>query len=157
MDNRRCIDVPGYDKIDMHAAARFIGTMNYGYAGTKELNEALVSRFMVIDMPAQDEETLEFILKRKFPKMKNSALKQWIGLFMDLQLKAYNSEITTKSLDLRGMIGALKTIEEGLKPGLAVKMGVVNKCFDMFEKEIVQDVVMTRIPDSWTREDVFEG
>ncbi len=89
--------------------------------------------------------------------MKNSALKQWIGLFMDLQLKAYNSEITTKSLDLRGMIGALKTIEEGLKPGLAVKMGVVNKCFDMFEKEIVQDVVMTRIPDSWTREDVFEG
>ena len=157
LDYRRCIDVPGYDKIDMHAAARFIGTMNYGYAGTKELNEALVSRFMVIDMPAQDEETLEFILKRKFPKMKNSALKQWIGLFMDLQLKAYNSEITTKSLDLRGMIGALKTIEEGLKPGLAVKMGVVNKCFDMFEKEIVQDVVMTRIPDSWTREDVFEG
>ena len=55
------------------------------------------------------------------------------------------------------MIGALKTIQEGLKPGLAVKMGVVNKCFDMFEKEIVQDVVMTRIPDSWTREDVFEG
>ena len=65
LDYRRCIDVPGYDKIDMHAAARFIGTMNYGYAGTKELNEALVSRFMVIDMPAQDEETLEFILKRK--------------------------------------------------------------------------------------------
>ena len=157
LDYRRCIDVPGYDKIDMHDAARFIGTMNYGYAGTKELNEALVSRFMVIDMPAQDEETLEFILKRKFPKMKDNALKQWIGLFMDLQLKAYNSEITTKSLDLRGMIGALKTVEEGLKPGLAVKMGVVNKCFDMFEKEIVQDVVMTRIPDSWTREDVFEG
>lgn len=37
------IDVPGYDKIDLHPAARFIGTMNYGYAGTKELNEALVS------------------------------------------------------------------------------------------------------------------
>lgn len=42
--------------------------MNYGYAGTKELNEALVSRFMVIDMPAQDEETLEFILKESFRK-----------------------------------------------------------------------------------------
>lgn len=61
LDYRRCIDVPGYDKIDMHPAARFIGTMNYGYAGTKELNEALVSRFLVIDMPQQDEETLEFI------------------------------------------------------------------------------------------------
>ena len=47
LDYRRMIDVPGYDKIDLHPAARFIGTMNYGYAGTKELNEALVSRFMV--------------------------------------------------------------------------------------------------------------
>ena len=45
LDYRRSIDVPGYDKIDLHPAARFIGTMNYGYAGTKELNEALVSRY----------------------------------------------------------------------------------------------------------------
>ena len=59
LDYRRSIDVPGYDKIDLHPAARFIGTMNYGYAGTKELNEALVSRFLVIDMPAQTEESLE--------------------------------------------------------------------------------------------------
>jgi hypothetical protein len=35
-------------------------------------------------------------------------------------------------------------------------MGVVNKCFDIFEKEIVSDVVMTRIPKSWTKEDVFK-
>ena len=157
LDYRRCIDVPGYDRIDMHEAARFIATMNYGYAGTKELNEALVSRFLVIDMPAQDEETLEFILRRKFPNIKENALKQWIGLFMDLQLKAYNSEITTKALDLRGVIGALKTVEKGLKPALAVKMGVVNKRFDILEKEIAQDVVMTRIPESWTAGDVFEG
>ena len=34
LDYRRSIDVPGYDKIDLHPAARFIGTMNYGYAGT---------------------------------------------------------------------------------------------------------------------------
>ena len=155
LDYRRCIDVPGYDKLDIHPASRFIGTMNYGYAGTKELNEALVSRFLVIDMPNQDQETLEFIFKSRFPELKESAMKQWIGLFMDLQLKAQNGEITTKALDLRGMLGALKTIRQGLSPALAVKMGVVNKCFDVFEKEIVQDVVMTRIPDTWTPEDVF--
>lgn len=156
LDYRRCIDVPGYDRIDMHEAARFIATMNYGYAGTKELNEALVSRFLVIDMPAQDENTLNYIIRLKFPGIKDHALKQWTGLFMDLQLKAQNSEITTKALDLRGMLGALKTIHQGLNPSLAVQMGVVNKCFDIFEKEIVQDVVMTRIPQSWTPQDVFE-
>ena len=156
LDYRRCIDVPGYDKIDMHPASRFIGTMNYGYAGTKELNEALVSRFLVIDMPQQDEETLQFIFRSKFPGMKEGALKQWIGLFLDLQLKAQNGEITTKAVDLRGILGAQKAIRRGLKPALAVKMGVVNKSFDVFEKEIVQDVVMTRIPQSWTAADVFE-
>lgn len=156
LDYRRSIDVPGYDKIDIHEAARFIGTMNYGYAGTKELNEALVSRFMVIDMPPQDEDTLEYILSSKFPTLKESAKKQWIGLFMDLQLKAQNGEISTKALDLRGILGALKTIHQGLKPRLAVQIGVVNKCFDIFEKEIVQDVVLTRIPDTWTPQDVFE-
>ena len=156
LDYRRSIDVPGYDKIDMHQAARFIGTMNYGYAGTKELNEALVSRFLVIDMPAQDEDTLSFIFGKNFSNMKEKAMDQWIGLFMDLQLKAQNGEITTKALDLRGMMGALKAVRQGLRPALAVKMGVVNKSFDIFEKEIIQDVVMTRIPEEWTPGDVFK-
>ena len=70
--------------------------------------------------------------------------------------QAQNGEISTKALDLRGILGALKTIQRGLKPRLAVQIGVVNKCFDIFEKEIVQDVVLTRIPDTWTPQDVFE-
>ena len=32
LDHRRMIDVPGYERIDLHPATRFIGTMNYGYA-----------------------------------------------------------------------------------------------------------------------------
>ena len=168
LDYRRSIDVPGYDKIDLHPAARFIGTMNYGYAGTKELNEALVSRFLVIDMPPQTEETLEFIFGRMFPGMKGRAKTQWIGLFLrdewaeqvtglysDLRRKVDSAEISTKALDLRGMTGAIGTIRQGLKPALAACMGITNKCFDVFEKEIVQDVVMTRIPESWTASDVF--
>lgn len=155
LDYRGIIDIPGYDRIELHPATRFIGTMNYGYAGTKELNEALVSRFMVINMPKQDEETVQLILKTYFPEIKENALKQFVGLFMDLQLKAEHSEISTKSVDIRGMIGALKTIQTGLKPTSAVNMGVTNKSFDIFEREIVEDIVMTRIPEDWTRDDVF--
>ena len=156
LDHRRSIDVPGYDKIDLHPAARFIGTMNYGYAGTKELNEALVSRFMVIDMPAQTEETLQFIFHQMFPTAKEHAIDQFIGVFLDLQLKAQNSEISTKALDLRGLLAAMKIVEVGLSPAKAIRMGVINKTFDIFEKEIVEDVVNTRIPLEWTREDVYE-
>lgn len=156
LDYRRSIDVPGYDKIDLHPAARFIGTMNYGYAGTKELNEALVSRFLVIDMPAQTEESLKFIFRQMFPDAREKAAEQFIGVFLDLQLKAQNSEISTKPLDLRGLLAAMKIVKAGLSPWKAVRMGVVNKTFDIFEKEIVEDVVRTRIPEEWTREDVYE-
>ena len=155
LDYRGIIDIPGYDRIELHPATRFIGTMNYGYAGTKELNEALVSRFMVINMPKQDEETVQLILKTYFPEAKVSAVDQFVGLFMDLQLKAEHSEISTKSVDIRGMIGALKTIQTGLRPTAAVNMGITNKSFDIFEREIVEDIVMTRIPEEWTKENVF--
>lgn len=155
LDYRGIIDIPGYDRIELHPATRFIGTMNYGYAGTKELNEALVSRFMVINMPKQDEETVTLILRTYFPEITDNALKQFAGLFMDLQIKAEHSEISTKSVDIRGMIGALKTIQTGLRPTLAVNMGITNKSFDIFEREIVEDIVLTRIPEDWTRNDVF--
>lgn len=155
LDYRRSIDVPGYDKIDLHEATRFIGTMNYGYAGTKELNEALVSRFLVIDMPEQTEDTLEKIFATTFPDGKKEAMEQFIGLFLDLQMKAENGEISTKSLDLRGILAAIRTVRQGLSPAAAIRMGVINKCFDTFEKEIVEDVVMTRIPEEWKADDVF--
>lgn len=155
LDYRRSIDVPGYEKIDLHPAARFIGTMNYGYAGTRELNEALVSRFLVIDMPPQTEETLTYILDKQFPDMQIRAREQLTGLFLDLQLKAENGEISTKCLDLRGLLAALRTVRQGLAPVQAFRMGIVNKSFDIFEKEIIADVVATRIPDNWTGTDIF--
>ena len=155
LDDRRTIDVPGYDNSDLPPASRFIGTMNHGYAGTRELNEALVSRFLVIDMPPQTEEILQKIFAEAFPDGKKEALEQFIGLFLDLQMKAENGEISTKALDLRGILAALRTIRQGLRPSAAIRMGVINKCFDTFEKEIVEDVVLTRIPDDWTSEQVF--
>ena len=87
LDYRRSIDVPGYDKIDLHPAARFIGTMNYGYAGTKELNEALVSRFLVIAMPDQTEETLLKIMRKAYPTARETALEQFAGLFLGSAVK----------------------------------------------------------------------
>ena len=156
LDYRRVIDVPGYDRIRLHDATRFIGTMNYGYAGTRELNEALISRFLVIEMPSVNQENLERILKDLFGGMKEEGLRQITGLFMDLQTKAANNEISTKPLDLRGLIGALKTVRAGLSPLQAVRMGIVNKSFDLFEREMVEDIVMTRIPETWTAGDLFE-
>ena len=155
LDYRRMIDVPGYERIELHPATRFIGTMNYGYAGTRELNEALVPRFLVIDMPELSEENLRKIIRHDYPGIKEAAEDAFCGLFLDLQTKAQNSEISTKALDLRGLLGSLGAVEIGLSPYQAVQMGITNKAFDIFEKEIVSDMVMTRIPEDWTKENVF--
>ena len=155
LDYQRMIDVPGYERIELHPATRFIGTMNYGYAGTRELNEALVSRFLVIDMPELSEENLRKIIRHDYPGIKKAAEDAFCGLFLDLQTKAQNSEISTKALDLRGLLGALGAVKIGLNPYQAVQMGITNKAFDIFEKEIVSDMVMTRIPEDWTKENVF--
>ena len=156
LDFRRILDVPGYDRISLHPAARFIATMNYGYAGTKELNEALVSRFMVINMPSLTMERMYQILKNLFPSIRREAEEQFAGIFLDLQLKAQNGEISTKAVDMRGLIGALRMVRGGLTPLEAIDMGITNKTFDAFERELIGDLVMTRIPETWDGSDVFD-
>ncbi len=156
LDFRRILDVPGYDRISLHPAARFIATMNYGYAGTKELNEALVSRFMVINMPSLTMERMYQILENLFPSIRREAEEQFAGLFLDLQMKAQNGEISTKAVDMRGLIGALRMVRGGLTPLEAIDMGITNKTFDAFERELIGDLVMTRIPETWDGSDVFD-
>ena len=90
-----------------------------------------------------------------FPKEKEKAVEQFIGVFMDLQKKSVNSEISTKSLDLRGLLAAMKIVRAGLSPPAAVQLGAAHKTFDIFVKEIVDDVVRTRIPEEWTKDDVY--
>jgi MoxR-like ATPase len=157
LDFRRVIDIPGYDRIPLKDSTRFIATMNYGYAGTRELNEALVSRFMVIDMPIISSENLMKLLRQEFPNMKDNYVEQFTGLFKDLQKKSENSEISTKSVDLRGLLSSIHLIDRGLKASRALEMGIVNKSFDNFEREIIEDVIHLRIPENVERSEIFSN
>ena len=146
LDHRRVIDVPGYDRIDLDEAARFIGTMNYGYAGTRELNEALVSRFAVLDMPVISDENLRKLLRRSFPALKAQWTEQFALLFQDLRAKCDSGEISTKALDLRGLLAAIQLMEKGISAAQALHLGIVNKAFEPFERQLVADTVQARIP-----------
>lgn len=146
LDHRRVIDVPGYDRIDLDEAARFIGTMNYGYAGTRELNEALISRFAVLDMPVISDENLRKLLRRSFPALKAQWTEQFALLFQDLRAKCDSGEISSKALDLRGLLTAVQLMEKGLSASQALHLGIVNKAFEPFERQLVADTVQARIP-----------
>ncbi len=156
LDFRRVINVPGYDSIQVHGAARFIATMNYGYAGTRELNEALASRFMVIHMPEITEENLVKLLHREFPDMKKEYTQQFAGLFTDIGKKCRSGELTARVLDLRGLLDSIRLMHRGLSPLLALDMGLTNKTFDTYEQSLVRDIIASRISKKADRHSVFD-
>ena len=155
LDFRRVIDIPGYRRVMLDDAARFIGTMNYGYAGTRELNEALVSRFVVVDMPVIGQDDLCKLLLRGFPSLKKSWAQQLAALFDDLRAKCSSGEISARALDLRGLLTALRLMERGLSPEAALEMGIINKAFDPFERQLTADVVWARVPRTAKADEFF--
>lgn len=157
LDFRRIIDVPGYDRIELSPCTRFIATMNYGYAGTRELNEALASRFMVINMPIIAEDNLVKLLRSQFPALKDDFARQLAGLFEDIRKKCDSSEISTKALDLRGLMSAVSLVQNGLSMGQALELGIINKSFDDFERQLVADIIAAKISRKLTAADIFES
>ncbi|MQN01118.1 MAG: MoxR family ATPase [Lachnospiraceae bacterium] len=157
LDFRRVIDVPGYERIHLNEATRFIGTMNYGYAGTRELNEALASRFMIIQMPVIAEDNLKKLISANYPDLKDDFVTQFAELFSEIRKKCEGGEISSKALDLRGLMSSIGMIDKGLGVNDALKLGVVNKCFDEYERQLVNDIVTVRFPKTLDRESIFKN
>ena len=155
LDFRRIIDVPGYDRISLEPGTRFIATMNYGYAGTRELNEALASRFMVIQMPVISTEDLKKLLQTQHPTLKTEYADQLAQLFGEIRSKCESAEISTKALDLRGLLASVSLVANGLTLGDALELGIVNKSFDDFERQLVNDMIQARIDGSIDRKELF--
>ena len=156
LDFRRIIDVPGYDRIMLGGASRFIATMNYGYAGTREVNEALASRFMVIEMPVISEENLKKLTKDKYPDLVDDYNDQFAKLFSDIRRKCEGGEISTKALDLRGLLASIGMMKRGLPCVQALKLGIVNKCFDTYERQLVEDMITVRFPGDLGADKIFQ-
>ena len=156
LDYRRSIDVPGYDQIKIAPAARFIGTMNYGYAGTRELNEALCSRFAILEMPVISEADLSRLLRRSFPDLTDAMLEQFTALFYELDRKAEKAEISDRALDLRGLLDAIDMMKRGTTSGDALDMCITNKTFDPYERTLIRDVLKARIPQDLTKDVIFK-
>jgi nitric oxide reductase NorQ protein len=155
LDFRRIIDVPGYDLIRLDDATRFIATMNVGYAGTRELNDALVSRFVVIDMPELDANGIAELLVQEHPDLSPEAARQLAELFDEIRLKCAAGEISDKALDLRGLIDSISLMRAGLPPVDALEVCLVNKVFDEYERNLVRDAVLARIPKTVKRGKLF--
>ena len=147
LDYRRIIDMPGYDLIKIHPATRFIATMNYGYEGTRDLNEALLSRFVVLKMPPLADDDLSQLIAETYPELKPAFIRDLCRLVADIQRKANANEIARHAMDIRGLFDAVDLVKEGLELKEALNLSLVNKIFDQYEEELVADLIKARFKE----------
>ena len=88
-------------------------------------------------------------------RLKTTWVEQFSALFQDLRQKCDSGEISTKALDLRGLLSALHLMEKGISSGQALELGIINKAFDPFERQLVADAVWSRIPRDADRGRLF--
>lgn len=141
LDYRRMIDLPGYSVLALDRRTRFLATMNDGYLGTRELNEALLSRFLVLQVPAIDRQGLVLLLGRRFPDLTEEGRGRLADLFQALHKKNEQAEISSKAVDLRGLLAAIGLMRKGLSPLQSLHMGLTYKSRDPYEQEIVADLL----------------
>ena len=102
--------------------------------------------FCASPIPAIDADGLERLLGDEFPTLEKKYRGQFVQLFLDLQKKCESAEISSKALDLRGLLDALRLIRRGVGAGMALDMGITNKAFDSYEQGLIRDVITARIP-----------
>ena len=140
----------GYKPVYRHPLCIIIGTMNTGTAGSRQLNEALSSRFKntyILDDP--DKKDFLKILSSKGYKMKDCRFvyqkyEQIMNYLKDPKNGGHEDLCT--NITIRSCFGALESIEEGVKPDEAIISSIVGKIGERdleIARELIQLVKQT--------------
>ena len=75
----------------------------------------------------------------------------------ELQAKCESAQISPKALDLRGLLAAVRLMDKGLSPLNSLRLGIGNKIFDPYERKLVDDLFIARIPSNADHDTVFSS
>ena len=93
LDDNGFVRLDNGEVVKRHKNFRFFATMNLGYFGTKELNQALYNRFnAIIEIAALSDEAIEKMLVCRVPECKN-VVKKIIAVYHKLQKKIEAEEL----------------------------------------------------------------
>lgn len=136
-DDRKSIEVPGYKFVKGHKNFIMMGTMNIGYQGTNELNEALKDRFVDILFPNND--SIFNILSEKCSKAKKSDLQKADKVYKKMisLVRDRDSSIDENCITVRGFIQAgMMSNRLGLRKALEVCVADKVKDLD-YRKNVI--------------------
>lgn len=139
LDWQKTLSVPGYGEVKAPESFRLIACMNYGYAGTKPLNEAFQDRFRSIYVPHLTKENLTSLIQDK-TGVKREIARKLSELFQLLSDRVKNGDISDRSLSVRALFVVAEEYMDGSNlKGAAISV-LTEGLGDKYEIEQVTDI-----------------
>ena len=93
LDDNGFVRLDNGDVVRRHPNFRFFATMNLGYFGTKELNQALYNRFNgIVEIAALSDEAIKRMLTARVPESK-PMVDKILGVYHKLKKKIESEEL----------------------------------------------------------------
>ncbi|WP_449536570.1 ATP-binding protein [Ferdinandcohnia sp. Marseille-Q9671] len=119
-----------------------IAAINEGYVGTVPLNEALKNRFVVIDVPYIQGETLKEVLTSQTALEDEQLLDKFVSLSSDLITQVRGGMLSEEAASIRALIDTCD-LAMYMPPLRAIDRGIIEKLEDEREKAAVKNIAET--------------
>jgi len=139
-DTARSLEIMGYGKITVHKDAVVFATMNEGYAGTREMNDATIDRFMTVILSSPN--SIAEILRYRVPNAKPVDIQVCDTVHQAISKAIREGELPPTSVSIRGIVDALECVEYvPLREGLID--GIANKAQDQEERNALRNIILS--------------
>lgn len=138
-DGARSVDIPDYGYVHIADGAAIVYTLNPGYIGTGEMNEATRDRGPVLQI--DQEENMADLLKRAVPDAPENKVAACVRVSDAIRKSVAESDgtLTPSAITVRGYIDALKVRFIPLHRALI--QNVANKLNDAAERSAVALII----------------
>ncbi|ASS99487.1 hypothetical protein B9L19_09795 [Geobacillus thermocatenulatus] len=119
-----------------------IAAINEGYIGTVPLNEALKNRFVVINVPYVQGETLKSVLLAQTTLTDETLIDRFVALSADLLVQVRNGQIAEEAASVRALVDACD-LAAYMPPLRAIERSIVDKLDDEREQVAVRNIAET--------------
>ncbi|SIS96300.1 ATP-binding protein [Alicyclobacillus vulcanalis] len=150
LDHRRRLTNPlTADVIVAHPNFCVVAAMNEGYAGTSPLNEALLNRFVVFDVPYVQGDALAELIREATPSstLSDAVVDRFVRLSADLVRASDVGELPPEAASIRALLDACDLCAH--MPAMrAVRYAIAGKLSDPREQDLVMEIAASYFGDA---------
>jgi len=127
LDYRRSITNPFTGEV-IKAEPSFgvIAAINEGYVGTVPMNEALKNRFVVVDVPYIEGDTLKAVIAAQSSLTDPKVVDRFVQLASDLMVQVRNGQVSEEAASIRALLDACD-LAVHLPAKRAIRRGIIDK------------------------------